>query len=315
MTQTALVVGATGQDGYFLVQELVKSDLKVLGIGRDLDPKNLVTSTQSTYFSHDLTGAFDLENFLYEKRPDIIYYVAAFHGPSGTTYGDNFEESFKVNVIRPSECLKYCKDFPNTKFIFFNSSKVYDTSLCNVISEKTMRNPKCIYGLQKELVFTLMVNYRDRYGLKAYNFWFFNHESKRRKLTYFLPKLVDIAANSYMDRDYIGKVGNLDFVCDWGDAEQYMKAVVQLSLKTDADDYIVATGQSLTGQMLAEKLFLSLGLDWKLHINTLESCSDKPPNFWQADNSKLLSNIPGLKMNSAVDICKKILTDNYGIKV
>ena len=81
MTQTALVVGATGQDGYFLVQELVKSDLKVLGIGRDLDPKNLVTSTQSTYFSHDLTGAFDLENFLYEKRPDIIYYVAAFHGP------------------------------------------------------------------------------------------------------------------------------------------------------------------------------------------------------------------------------------------
>ena len=267
------------------------------------------------FLGQGLSRSFDLKSFLIEIKPDFIYYVAAFHGPSGMDYEENFEESYKINVVRPFECLKYCKEFVNTKFIFFNSSKVYDTRVNTVISEKTFRTPNCIYSLQKELVFKLMDNYRNKYGVNSYNFWFFNHESERRKLAYFFPKLISIFVNSYRDSNYTGEIAALEFVCDWGDAEQYMEIVAKLSLETDADDYVVASGESLTGRMLAETLFLSAGLDFKNHIRTLSTDKNQTEKLWRADNSKLLSKLPGLKMNLAIDTCKKILIDNYNIKL
>jgi GDPmannose 4,6-dehydratase len=62
-------------------------------------------------------------------------------------------------------------------------------------------------------------------------------------------------------------LGNLDFKRDWGYAGDYVKAMWLMLQQDQPDDYVVATGETHSGEELVELAFSEAGLgDWRKYV-------------------------------------------------
>ena len=66
------------------------------------------------------------------------------------------------------------------------------------------------------------------------------------------------------------QINTLDFYCDWGIAEDYMKMVKKILQMPVADDFILASGCTVTGRELVADLFETFDLDYNRHIFELK---------------------------------------------
>jgi GDPmannose 4,6-dehydratase len=61
-------------------------------------------------------------------------------------------------------------------------------------------------------------------------------------------------------------MGNLDAQRDWGFAGDYVDAMWRMLQQDDADDYVIATGETHSVERLVEVAFAHVGLDWHDHV-------------------------------------------------
>ena len=61
-------------------------------------------------------------------------------------------------------------------------------------------------------------------------------------------------------------LGNLDAKRDWGFAGDYVEAMWLMLQQREADDYVVATGQTHSVREFLEEVFGYLNLDWHQHV-------------------------------------------------
>jgi GDPmannose 4,6-dehydratase len=66
------------------------------------------------------------------------------------------------------------------------------------------------------------------------------------------------------------RLGNLDAKRDWGHAADYVRAMQLMLQQDEADDYVVATGESHTVRELCELAFAEAGLDYRDYVMTDE---------------------------------------------
>jgi GDPmannose 4,6-dehydratase len=312
-----MIVGVNGQDGSYLAEHLVRRGEVVHGIGRSLQGSVQVANANIKYHSVDIVNRDLFFDVLTSSDPSVIYFTAAVHGSSGFDYVMSWEESVSVNMIAAQLCLEYVRLNPSTKFIYFGSSKVFDLSPGRMISEDSPRRSNCIYSAQKNYIYDILKVYRRDYDLNCINLWLFNHESPRRKLDYFIPKLVDIAAHAFRDKTYSSPMYTLDFLCDWGCAKEYMAIVADIGLRVDQSDFIIATGITTSGYEIADQVFSGLGLRYEDHIKLTkpnEIVDGSSVRRWFADISSVNKVLPATHFASVQSICYRILDENYRIK-
>ena len=171
-----LVTGAAGFIGSHLVDRLLSTEYKVVGVddfNNYYDPrlkeKNLESAKKSNYFKLYRTDICDFKNlkkiFLREK-PQKIIHLAARAGvrPSiknPLLYG-------KVNVLGTVNLLKLAVDFTIEQFIFGSSSSVYGQSKRLPFTE----NDPCEkiispYGASKRSAEFFVESFHKSFGLKA----------------------------------------------------------------------------------------------------------------------------------------------------
>jgi GDPmannose 4,6-dehydratase len=61
-------------------------------------------------------------------------------------------------------------------------------------------------------------------------------------------------------------MGNLDAQRDWGFAGDYVTAMWLMLQQPEADDYVLATGQTHSVRELVEAAFGAVGLNWKDYV-------------------------------------------------
>ncbi len=281
-----LIFGGSGQDGVILSDLYTFSKFSVVAVGRKFRRPTNDYNSDIKRLNLDLLeiDVLDLLNF---EKPDIVIYAAAYHGSSGIVYEETIEESFIVNVNVPTKILEYCKKNKSVKFAYFNSSKVFDYQTTKTIDEKSNRRPNCVYSLQKELTYKAIEYYRDKYNVLAFNFWLFNHESIYRAPSYFIPTIISTLRASLVDQEVKQKINTLDFYCDWGIAEDYMKMVKKILKMPMADDFILASGITLSGRELVGDLCETLGLDYKRHFFETNTPNRSQSVRWKVDVSKV----------------------------
>jgi GDPmannose 4,6-dehydratase len=62
------------------------------------------------------------------------------------------------------------------------------------------------------------------------------------------------------------RLGNLDAKRDWGFAGDYVRAMWMMLQPDQADDYVIATGETHTVREFAEKAFAHVGLNWEDYV-------------------------------------------------
>lgn len=309
----SLVIGVNGQDGSYLAEHLLAQGSEVVGIGRQDASRYVPREPRYTYHQLDLTQPDALAHALAEVRPDRIYHLAALHGASGFVYEDKWQDALAVNLGSVHVCLEHIRlAAPATRLLYASSLKAFGTPPPEVICEATPRRSSCLYSITKNAATDLIDYYRSHHRVRASVLYLLNHESPRRPANYMLPSMVALLASAIEGKRPAGRLRSLDFACDWGSSAEYMALGCRLLEDNRNQDYVMATGRTLTGEELLSALFARAGLDWRACVELDKPVGSEPIAAYRADISRLVEVLGAGPRSSAIDVALWILKERHG---
>lgn len=277
MSKVALITGVTGQDGSYLAELLLSKGYEVHGIKRRSslfntdridhlyqDPHEKNVKFKLHY--GDLTDSSNLTRIVQEVQPDEIYNLAAqshvkvsFETPEYTANSD------AVGTLRLLEAIRILGLEKKTKFYQASTSELYGKVQEIPQTEKTPFYPRSPYGVAKLYAFWIVKNYREAYDMYACNGILFNHESPLRGETFVTRKITRAAARIKLGLQDCMYLGNLDAKRDWGHAKDYVEGMWRMLQQDKADDYVLATGETIEVREFVTKAFkkLEIEVEWK----------------------------------------------------
>ena len=107
----------------------------------------------------------------------------------------------------------------------------------------------------------MAVNYRESYDMFCSSGILFNHESPLRGEEFVTKKITSTLAKIKFGQDTILELGNLDAKRDWGFAGDYVKAMHSMLNVDNANDYVIATGETHSVSEFVEKACTAIGID------------------------------------------------------
>lgn len=250
--KVAFITGATGQDGSYLAEYLLKKGYDVHAI---LRRTSLFTTARIDHImSHDrfftyhgdLTDSSNLHRLISKINPSEIYNLGA-QSHVGVSF-EVPEYTAEVTGVGTVRLLDAIRDAAvDCKFYQASTSELFGgLPGTEPQSETTPFYPKSPYGAAKLYSYWVTVNYRESYGMFACNGILFNHESPRRGETFVTKKITRAVANIKQGRQNILRLGNLDAKRDWGHAKDYVEAMWLMLQQTTPADYVIATGNTYT---------------------------------------------------------------------
>ena len=273
MAKKALITGITGQDGSYLADFLLGKGYDVYGMVRRSSMekfdridhiKNKIHIKQA-----DLLDQYSIIKLLDEVQPDEVYNLAAMSFvPTSWNQPVLTAEFTAVGVTRMLEAVKAVN--PRIRFYQASSSEMFGKVKEIPQSETTPFHPRSPYGVAKVYGHYLTVNYRESYDIFAVSGILFNHESPRRGLEFVTRKVTYNAAKIKLGLAEELRLGNLEAKRDWGYAGDYVKAMWLMLQQPEADDYVIATGETHSVKELVETAFSYLDLDYKEFVKTDE---------------------------------------------
>jgi len=164
-----------------------------------------------------------------------------------------------LNAIRSAGLVK------KTKFYQASTSELYGLVQEVPQKETTPFYPRSPYAVAKQYAYWIVVNYREAYGMHASNGILFNHESPRRGPTFVTRKVTRAVARIKKGLQDCLYMGNIDAKRDWGHARDYVMMMWMMLQQDDADDYVVATGETNTVRSFIELAFscIDITIEWK----------------------------------------------------
>lgn len=278
MTKTALITGATGQDGAYLAEFLLGKGYAVHGVKRRSSSFNTGrvdhlyedphAGAGVRFFLHygDLTDSTNLIRIVQEIQPDEIYNLAAqshvqvsFDTPEYTANAD------AMGTLRLLEAIRILKREEKTRFYQASTSEMFGLVQERPQRETTPFYPRSPYGAAKVYGYWITVNYREAYGIHASNGILFNHESPIRGETFVTRKITRAVAAIHFGLQETLYLGNMDSIRDWGHARDYVKGMWMMLQQPKADDYVLATGETHSVREFVEMSFAHVGtsIEWR----------------------------------------------------
>ena len=273
----ALITGITGQDGSYLAELLLSKGYEVHGVIRRASSFNTVRIEHLYKDSHkknvkmflhygDLTDSSNLNRLLEKISPEEIYNLGAqSHVQVSFEVPEYTAEVDAVGTLRFLDAIKEVGLKDKVRFYQASTSELYGKVQEVPQSEKTPFYPRSPYAVAKLYAYWIIVNYREAYNIRASNGILFNHESPRRGETFITRKITRAVSEIIKGQQDCLYIGNIDAKRDWGYAPEYVEAMWLMLQQDKPDDYVIATGQTISVREFIEKSFEYVGVDiiWK----------------------------------------------------
>lgn len=276
----AIVIGANGQDGSYLLELLLSKGYEVHGTIRRSSVLNteridhLMDNPEiygKNLFIHygDVTDAANVNALVSKIQPDEIYNLSAqshvkvsFELPA---YTGQVDALGVLNVLEAARNLA-----PQCKVYQASTSELYGGLGYNMpaagYDESSPFHPRSPYGCAKIYGFWITKNYREAYNMFSCNGILFNHESPRRGETFVTRKITRWFGKAIKSPGDIQPLvlGNLDAKRDWGHARDYVEAMYKILQTPTADDWVIATGETHSVKEFIEECwrFLNKEVVW-----------------------------------------------------
>ena len=292
VSPVAFVTGASGQDGYFLTERLLREGFRVhatvhsdAGVAK---VPSIRGAEMMTVHVVDLRAPAALGDLIAQVRPDEFYNLAgqssvakSFEDPSDT---------WRTNAEAVHTMLEAVRlHSPATRFYQSSSSDMFGSVAGDVVvhDEDSPLRPQSPYAAAKAAAHLQADTYRSAYGLRIACGILFNHESSRRSAGFLTRKVVDHVKSLRLLPDASARlvpaleVGNLATQRDWGFAPDYVDGIVRIArqIATRAQtleqspeedtgsnyrDYVLGSGQLHAVWELIDRAFTlaDLELDW-----------------------------------------------------
>jgi GDPmannose 4,6-dehydratase len=284
--KVALITGITGQDGSYLTEFLLDKGYQVHGIIRRsssfntgridhvyTDPHLKAAHAKSggrlTLHYGDLCDSNSLGQLIKRVNPDEVYNLGAqshvrvsFDMPVFTA------ETVAMGALKLLDAVRDHQQSSGKQVRYYqaSSSEQYGKVMEVPQKETTPFYPRSPYACAKVMAHWATVNYRESYGMHASCGILFNHESPRRGETFVTRKITRAVGRIKMGLQDKVFLGNLDSKRDWGFAGDYVRMMWMMLQQDKPDDYVIATGKTITVREFAQMAFDHAGLSWKKHV-------------------------------------------------
>ena len=270
MRKTALITGATSQDGIYMINFLLKKNYEIhlmLETKGDIENQHLKKYLENEdvfekrLFIHvgNLTDTSVVGRIIDKVKPDEVYNFAS-QSHINLSY-DIPEYTANVNSLGILRILDAVKQADlNTRVFNLSSCYLFDGTIVPQ-NEKTPMNPLSPYAVSKLYSNYIVKSYRENYGMYAVNGIFYNHESPYRKNGYVSKKIIDGVKKIASGQDYVLHLGNLNSLREWGFAEDYVYAAYLMLQQDTPKDYVVGTGVTYSIKDFAIEAFKLIGIN------------------------------------------------------
>lgn len=296
--RTAIITGITGQDGAYLAELLLSKGYEVIGASRDAmassfgNLKNLGIRDRVTTASMAITDFRSVLQTLDKYQPDEIYNLAG-QSSVGLSFEQPVEtmESIAIGTLNLLEAIRfYGKPI---RLYSAGSSECFGDTGSVPASEETPFRPRSPYAVAKASAHNLVANYREAYSLYACTGILFNHESPLRPERFVTQKIIRTAARIASGSSGKLEMGNIDIQRDWGWAPEYVEAMWKMLQQDVPQDFVIATGRTVSLEFFIEHAFQFFGLNYKDHLVV-------NPNLYRPTDIHIGSAIPA-KANKLLD--------------
>src|SRR5262249_45450454 len=268
----ALITGITGQDGGYLSRLLLDEGYKVFGLDRRASTPSterlgyLEVLDRLTLLDGDVTDQGSVVRALEAAEPDEVYNLAA-----QSFVGSSWRQpvlTMEVNGIGAVNVLEAIR-LVNRRIRFYqaSTSEMFGLSADPVQAESSPFHPRSPYAIAKLFAHWATINYRESFGVFACAGIMFNHESPVRGIEFVSRKITDGVARIRHGVAKELRLGNLKAARDWGFAGDYVRAM-HLTLQAERpQEYVVATGRSVSVEEFCRLAFEYVGLDWREYVS------------------------------------------------
>jgi GDPmannose 4,6-dehydratase len=288
---TAIVTGATGQDGYYLVTSLLAEGTTVDATVRPgaaaADLRAIADAERLTIHELDITDTESFRRLLATLRPDELYNLAgmssvqrSFDDPTG---------AWRTNADAVQGVLEaLLNESPATRFYQASSTDMFGSTPggTTIHDENSAFRPQSPYAASKAAAHVLCDAYRRAFDLRIACGILSNHESVRRPASFLTAKVAKYVRGLRADQGDLPadgplRLGNLAVQREWGFAPDYVDGMVRIcrqiavraevrgtppEVDTGASyrDYILGTGVRAAVWELVDRTFELAGfqLQW-----------------------------------------------------
>ena len=310
--KVALICGVSGQDGSYLAELLLSKGYSVFGTSRDVQGSGfsnlhqLNIKEQVQYISMVPEDFRSVLVALRKSKPDEIYYLAG-----QSSVGLSFEqpaETIQSITLGTLNMLEGCRMMDKQiKLYHAGSGECFGDTQGKPANEQTPFYPMSPYAVAKSSAYWLVNNYRDAYGLFSCTGILFNHESPLRPERFVTQKIVRAVKRIAQGSSEKLKLGRLDIARDWGWAPEYVEAMWLMLQQERPQDFVIATGTTITLEEFVQAAFEEAGLNWRDHVIQDPSLF-RPTDLaiGRADPSKAAKALQWHASTRGVDIVKKM---------
>jgi GDPmannose 4,6-dehydratase len=262
--KTALITGITGQDGTYLAELLSSKGYRVVGTGLPLAPGE-APRRGVELFEVDVADADAMARLVAAVRPVHVYHLAA-QSSVGLSFAEP-AETFRTNTLGTLNVLEAARKLdPMPRVLVAASGEVFGDIGNAPANERTPLKPSNPYSASKAASIHAALGYRASFGLPVSIAYFYNHESPRRGANFVTKKIARAACRIARGLEQRLELGNTAVVRDWGWAPEYMDAALRI-LELDApDDFVIASGTSISLDEFVDVAFARVGLRAKEHV-------------------------------------------------
>jgi GDPmannose 4,6-dehydratase len=330
--KAAIITGATGQDGSYLCELLLEKGYDVKCLVRrstyDIETGNLKSKLDSIQlYEGDVLDQPIVHKMIQDceeyDRVEIYNLAAQSHVHTSFKCPSYTFETNTFGIMNILESVRQTKDHTKYRIYQASTSEMFGKVRETPQSEETPFYPRSVYGVSKVAAHWLVKNYRESYGLFACSGILFNHESPRRGSDFVTKKITEGLKHIFKGEKEFLELGNLNAARDWGHAKDYVEAMWLMLQQEEADEYVVATGETHTVREFVEMCIKELGKEirWEgeaeneIGIVDGKTIIKVSPKFYRPcevdaliGNASKIKNIGWTQKNTIHDLIKDMMT-------
>ena len=264
--KTALITGVTGQDGAYLAELLLEKNYRVVGAVRRASTLNLPRlaalgiDRDVELQTLDVQDLANIARMIETVQPDEIYNLSGQSSPQASFQQPlHTGETSGLGTLRLLEAIRLMK--APARFYQASSSEVFGHAQGATQNEQTDFQPRSPYGVAKLYAHWMVINYREAYEMHASSGILFSHESPLRGMDFVTRKITTTLAQIACGSQEMLQLGNVDNARDWGFAGDYVVAMWLMLQQEEADDFIIASGQTHTVRDFVDRAAATMGFN------------------------------------------------------
>mgnify|MGYP000128955583 CR=1 FL=1 len=249
----AIIFGINGQDGSFLRILLEKNNIQVIGVSRTLGGNWVVGSVADFKC---------VETVIKEHKPNYIFHFSATSSTRHAVLFDNYD-SISLGTLNILECARLYSPLAR---IFLCGSAMQFKNNGLAIDEKTPFEASSPYSIARIQSVYAGRYYREKFNIKIYVGYLFNHDSELRTEQHINKKITSVAARIAFGSLEKLEIGDTEVKKEFSYARDIVDAIWLLVNQDKIFEAVIGSGITYSIKDWIEYCFGKVGLDWRKYM-------------------------------------------------